>query len=105
MITPRILPCVLQPLLMPTLSTKGQIVIPADVRRRHGWKPGQKLDFVESGRDVVVRPAAPAPIDCEAVLVALERLREGVNYTGPPIPIEQLGIGGIDYYDVYPDGP
>ena len=88
---------------MPTLSTKGQIVIPADVRRRHGWKPGQKLDFVESGRDVVVRPAAPAPIDREAVLAALDQLGKGV-YSGPPIPVEKLGMESISYEEMYPDG-
>ena len=91
---------------MPTLSKDGQIRIPAAVRRRHGWVPGQKLDLVETGNGVTLQPAAaPAPIDREAVRAALDRLGEGVDYTGPPIPIEKLGIGGIDYYDIYPDGP
>ncbi len=90
---------------MPTLSTKGQIVIPSDLRRRRGWAPGQKLDFVEDGGQVVVRPADPEPVDRDAVRAALERLRAGVTYSGPPIPVERLGIEGIDYHDVYPDGP
>ena len=90
---------------MTTLSSKGQVVIPAHIRRRHGWTAGQKLEVVDAGDGVVLRPAAPVPVDREAVRAALERLREGVNYTGPPIPIEKLGIGGIDYRDVYPDGP
>ena len=78
---------------MPTLSTKGQIVIPADVRRRHGWKPGQRLDFVDAGRDVLLRSADTAPVfpptsraDVRAVLA----------YDGPRIPLDELGIGGLD---------
>jgi AbrB family looped-hinge helix DNA binding protein len=30
-----------------TMSSKGQIVIPAEIRRRFGFKPGQKFDFME----------------------------------------------------------
>lgn len=86
---------------MPTLSTKGQIVIPADIRRRHGWTPGQRLDFVESGGEVVVRPAA---IDPDAVRAALDRLGSVARYTGPPIPIEKMGMEAIEYDDLYPDG-
>ena len=88
---------------MPTLSTKGQIVIPADVRRRHGWKPGQRLDFIDTGDTVVVQPAEPEGIDYEAVRAALDRLGRGA-YDGPPIPVEKLGMESISYEDMYPDG-
>ena len=32
-----------------TVSAKGQIVIPAELRRRLGIEPGCKLDFVQEG--------------------------------------------------------
>ena len=37
-----------------TLSTRGQIVIPAEVRRATGWKPGDKVSMVVSpdGKEV-----------------------------------------------------
>ena len=106
-------------LAMPTLSKDGQIRIPADIRRRHGWAPGQQLDVVETDAGVALRPAVepkpapePVPIDREAVRVALERLGEGVNpvfprttqadvravlaYSGPRLSLDQLGIEGLD---------
>ncbi len=37
-----------------TLSSKYQISIPKEVRESQGWKPGQKLTFVPSGRGYVL---------------------------------------------------
>lgn len=54
---------------MPTarLSSKSQIVIPAEVRRRLGLQPGDRLRVeVEDGRIVLTR---------ESPLAALDRLR------------------------------
>lgn len=103
---------------MPTLSKDGQIRIPADIRRRHGWAAGQTLDVVETDAGVTLRLAEasePKPIDREAVRVALERLREGVTpvfppttradvravlaYSGPRLSLDQLGIEGLDPAD------
>lgn len=42
-----------------TVSEKGQVVIPADIRRRLGITPGCQLEFVEEGsglRVFVKRP-------------------------------------------------
>ncbi|MBX7245356.1 MAG: AbrB/MazE/SpoVT family DNA-binding domain-containing protein [Candidatus Sumerlaeaceae bacterium] len=40
-----------------TLTVKGQLVIPKEIRDRLGLKPGDKLDFLpqESG-DILMRP-------------------------------------------------
>ena len=39
-----------------TLTAKGQVTIPADIRRRLGLKPGDKVAFVEEdGKVVLVR--------------------------------------------------
>jgi antitoxin PrlF len=32
-----------------TLTEKGQIVIPADIRSRYGLTPGTQLEFVDEG--------------------------------------------------------
>lgn len=78
---------------MPTLSTKGQIVIPADVRRRHGWKPGQRLDFVDDGACVIVRASDSEPV---FPVTTREDVLAVLNYDGPRIPLDQLGIEGIE---------
>ena len=49
-----------------TLTAKGQIVIPAEIRARHGLTPGTQVEFVDEGgtiRLVVrrrVKPSDPA---------------------------------------------
>jgi AbrB family looped-hinge helix DNA binding protein len=40
-----------------TISSKGQITLPAALRKRLGWKPGLKLEFEEQGEGIVARPA------------------------------------------------
>ncbi len=87
---------------MPTLSTKGQIVIPSDVRRRHGWKPGQLLDFVEANGQVVVRPVPSGAADADAMRAAFERLGSVAQYAGPPIPVEKLGMEAISHDEMHP---
>ncbi len=41
------------------LNSKGQVTIPADVRRRQGLLPGEEVEVVEEGDTIrIVRPAA-----------------------------------------------
>ncbi|HVA23746.1 MAG TPA: AbrB/MazE/SpoVT family DNA-binding domain-containing protein [Chloroflexota bacterium] len=40
---------------MPTLTSKGQVTIPKDIRDRLGLKPGSQVEFVEQDGRVVVR--------------------------------------------------
>ena len=39
-----------------TVSDKGQVIIPAAIRRRLGIGPGTKLDFALEGNSIRVRP-------------------------------------------------
>lgn len=41
-----------------TMSSKGQVTVPVEVRRHLGVGPHDKLSFVIGGTGVVVRPAA-----------------------------------------------
>lgn len=46
-----------------TLTEKGQVVIPAEIRARHGLTPGTQVEFVDEGgtiRLVVRRRVAPS---------------------------------------------
>ncbi|WP_295888835.1 AbrB/MazE/SpoVT family DNA-binding domain-containing protein [uncultured Thiohalocapsa sp.] len=45
-----------------TVSDKGQVVIPAAIRRRLGLVPGSKLDFEMEGDSIRVRPLKSIPL-------------------------------------------
>jgi AbrB family looped-hinge helix DNA binding protein len=70
------------------LSAKGQVVIPKDVRDRLGWSQGSELEVIETGDGVVLRkPPVRKKLTFEQVTA---RIRQVVNYKGPPLTIEQL---------------
>ncbi len=43
------------------VSSKGQIVIPRDVRARHNWTPGTVLAIEDDDEAVVLRPLPVQP--------------------------------------------
>jgi len=45
-----------------TLTERGQTAVPAAIRRRFGIKPGQKLEWVEDGKLIYIRPVPKDPI-------------------------------------------
>jgi AbrB family looped-hinge helix DNA binding protein len=74
-------------------------VIPREVRERRRWRPGQPLEVVETDDGVLLR-ATP---DAVEVRKALNRLGRALDYEGPTVPVERLGIEAIPYRDRYPD--
>ena len=44
------------------MSSKGQVVLPAEVRRRYGLTAGAELELVDAGDHLVVRPASGDPV-------------------------------------------
>lgn len=44
------------------MSSKGQVVLPAGVRRRYGLSAGDELELVDAGDHLVVWPAAVKPV-------------------------------------------
>lgn len=64
-----------------TMTSKGQITIPAATRSRLRLAPGSKVDFVENeAGEIVLRP----------VVGDIRRLRGIVKYDGPPVSIEDM---------------
>jgi antitoxin PrlF len=58
-----------------TITSKGQITIPREVRRRLGLKPGDRVDFVtERGRTILGR-TQNGPNPFEAYIGALPAFR------------------------------
>jgi len=39
-----------------TITTKGQVVIPVKVRKRHGLKSGTKIAFIEKDDEIIMKP-------------------------------------------------
>jgi len=45
-----------------TVSAKGWVVIPKEIRKRHGLKKGDKVHIVDAGGRIAIIPAAENPI-------------------------------------------
>ena len=39
-----------------TVSVKGQTVIPAELRKRYGIVPNSKIEFIDTGEEIVIVP-------------------------------------------------
>jgi antitoxin PrlF len=58
-----------------TLSSKGQITIPLEIRRRLGLKEGDRVEFVVEGERTIIRPAQSPKNPFEKYLGALPAFR------------------------------
>ena len=45
-----------------TVTTRGQTVIPAEIRRRYGIDEGSRLEWIDDGRTIRVIPIPADPI-------------------------------------------
>ncbi len=41
------------------VTSKGQLVVPARLRRKYGIKPGTRVRFLERGDEIVFQPVTP----------------------------------------------
>jgi antitoxin PrlF len=63
------------------VTSKGQITIPIEVRRKLGLKPGDRVRFIEGENgEFVLRPKTGSIMD----------LRGIVKWTGKPVTIEEM---------------
>lgn len=69
------------------LSTKGQLVVPKEIRERHGWSAGSELVFEDLGDKVVLREALDIPE------TRLEDLIGCTGYRGPAKTLEEIEAG------------
>jgi AbrB family looped-hinge helix DNA binding protein len=66
------------------LSTKGQLILPKEVRERHGWEAGTVFEVVERGDAVLIRPVETLPE------TRLEDLLGCTGYRGPARTLEEM---------------
>lgn len=69
------------------ISTKGQLVVPKEVRLRHGWSAGAELALEDLGNAVVLREADSAPE------TRLEDLIGCTGYRGPAKTLREMEEG------------
>lgn len=63
------------------ISSKGQVVIPKDIRDRLRLEPGTPLEIIETADSVTFRRVSP--IQKLTFDEATARIRERINFTGP----------------------
>ena len=66
-----------------TVTSKGQITLPKEVRVRHGLKPGDTVEFLEEGGRTYVQARKARAIDLAGIL-------------GAPPSGKSLDIGDFD---------
>lgn len=69
------------------LSTKGQLVVPKEIRERHGWSSGVELVFEDFGDKVVLREVRDVPE------TRLEDLIGCTGYRGPAKTLQEMEAG------------
>ena len=76
------------------MSTKGQVIIPKEIRLRHGWDAGLELELVERGDTLVLRRVRALPrttvkdlLGClpyEGAPKSVEEMEKASNFSGAP---------------------
>lgn len=66
------------------LSSKGQVIIPKQVRERLGWGAGVELEVEDRGDAVVLRAAR------SFTRTTIDEVRGCLKYTGPRVTIEGM---------------
>jgi AbrB family looped-hinge helix DNA binding protein len=49
-------------MMLTTVTTRGQTVVPAEIRRRYGIEEGSRLEWVDDGRSIRVIPVPADPV-------------------------------------------
>jgi len=68
------------------ISTKGQIVLPAAVRKAPGLKPGMRVDIRVEGKGARI---TPAPARNAAKLSEIQAI---LKYSGPRVPVNDMQV-------------
>lgn len=71
-----------------TLSTRGQVVIPKELREARNWLPGMSLEVEEWPQGLLIRPARPALF----VPTSVATVMGSAVYTGPALSDRDIAL-------------
>jgi AbrB family looped-hinge helix DNA binding protein len=71
-------------MLTTKLSSKGQVIIPKEIRNRHHWESGQELQAIDTDDGILLRPASPFPE------TTLKDVSSCLAYSGKPKSLEEM---------------
>lgn len=66
------------------MSSKGQVVIPKNIRTRYKWASGQELQVIDTGDGITLKPARPF------TPTTLDQVAGRLTYTGRPVSLEEM---------------
>jgi AbrB family looped-hinge helix DNA binding protein len=71
------------------MSSKGQIVVPKEIRDAKGWAAGTEFEFVPKGKGVVIQPVKN--LDPRFPPITWDEFdKHRLKYNGPPVTIEDM---------------
>ena len=71
-------------MLTTKLSSKGQVIIPKEIRTRHHWEPGQELQAIDTDEGILLRTTSPFPE------TTLKEVASCLSYSGKPITLDDM---------------
>ncbi len=71
-------------MLTTKLSSKGQVIIPKEIRSRHHWETGQDLLAIETEDGILLRPISPF------TKTVLKDVASCLSYSGKAKTIEEM---------------
>jgi AbrB family looped-hinge helix DNA binding protein len=72
------------------LSSKGQIVIPRQIRQNHGWKQGVCFSIIDDGDSIVLKPVISREITLLADVIGC------AGYDGPKKSLAEMDAGVLE---------
>lgn len=66
------------------LSSKGQVIIPKILRKRYNWNTGQKLNVIDTGDGILLKPSRPFKS------TRIDQVAGILKYSGKPVSIDQM---------------
>lgn len=67
-----------------TMSTKGQVIVPKELRELLDWKPGTRLKAEQTGNGVLFKTERIFPE------TTIEQVFGSLGYTGPTVSLEEM---------------
>lgn len=72
----------------PAVTSRGQVTIPVEMRKKHGIKPGDRVRFIEGPNgELVLKPRLDAEEKRTGSIMDLEGI---IHWDGPPVTIEEM---------------